>query len=265
VSEEFSVQEPVVKKGAAMNCDEVTPLLNARVDDEIDPIRRSAFDSHVRSCVSCTKDLEDLESVRDAIRNEMRYYKAPEGLRDQVRFSLRGAEFLDRGQPRRDWKVWGAIAAGIGVFALASAPVLVNSRNQSQLMAEELLSAHQRALVGQIVDVISSDQHTVKPWFNGKLPFSPPVADLASEGFPLQGGRLDYAGGRPVSALVYGRHLHRIDVFVWPASDRKGPPSNFERNGYNEVSWTKNDFLFTAVSDLNAAELAAFAKLLQNR
>src|SRR5581483_9029904 len=107
-----------------------------------------------------------------------------------------------------------------------------------------------------------TDQHTVKPWFNGRLPFSPPVTDLAAEGFPLLGGRLDYAGGHPVAALVYGRRLHRIDVFVWPA-EGSAPPARFEREGYHEVSWSKGDFVFTAVSDLNAAELDSFAQLLQ--
>jgi anti-sigma factor RsiW len=147
--------------------------------------------------------------------------------------------------------------------ALVSAPFLVNARNQRQLVAEELLSAHQRALLGRSVDVVSSDQHTVKPWFNGKLPFSPPVADLRAEGFPLEGGRVDYAGDRPVAALVYSRRLHRIDVFVWPLGGQRRPPAYFQRNGYNEISWEKDDFLFSAVSDLNDAELAQFADLLR--
>ena len=119
--------------------------------------------------------------------------------------------------------------------------------------------------MGRSVDVVSSDQHTVKPWFNGKLPFSPPVADLRAEGFPLEGGRVDYAGESPVAALVYGRRLHRIDVFVWPSAGRKAPPAHFERNGYNEISWEKDNFLFTAVSDLNDAELTAFVNLLRSR
>jgi anti-sigma factor RsiW len=130
------------------------------------------------------------------------------------------------------------------------------------MVADELLSAHVRAMFGQSVDVVSSDQHTVKPWFNGKVPFSPPVVDLSSEGFPLEGGRLDSIGAHVIAALVYSRRLHRIDVFVWPA-DREKPPANFERDGYNAISWTRNDFVFTAVSDLNVAELSAFATLLK--
>jgi anti-sigma factor RsiW len=113
-----------------MTCDEVKPLLNARVDDEIDPIRRLAVDSHVRTCSSCNTDLKELESVRNAIRGEMPYHKAPPDLRDRVRFALRGAEYLDAGARRTDWRLWGAVAAGIALFALATAPFLANARNQ---------------------------------------------------------------------------------------------------------------------------------------
>jgi anti-sigma factor RsiW len=117
-------------------------------------------------------------------------------------------------------------------------------------------------MVSHLADVASTDQHTVKPWFNGKVTFSPPVVDLASEGFPLEGGRLDSLGARLIATLVYSRHLHRIDVFVWPANYQM-PPAHFERDGYNEISWSKNDFAFAVVSDLNTAELNTFAGLLK--
>jgi anti-sigma factor RsiW len=248
-----------------MTCDEVKPLLNARMDEEIDPIQRAALDAHVETCHSCASELDELQSVSHAIRGEMPYYKAPPDLRNRVRFALRGSEYLDKKARRIDWRVWGAVAAGVVLCASATAPFLINARNQSQLVAEEFLSAHERALVGRRVDVVSSDQHTVKPWFNGKIPFSPPVTDLRAEGFPLEGGRVDYAGDRPVAALVYSRRLHRIDVFVRPSASQKTPPAHFERNGYNEISWEKENFLFTAVSDLNNPELAAFAGLLQRQ
>jgi anti-sigma factor RsiW len=248
-----------------MTCDEVKPLLNARMDEEIDPIQRAALDAHVETCQSCASELDELRSVSHTIRGDMSYYKAPPDLRNRVRFALRGSEYLDKKARRIDWRVWGAVAAGVFLCASATAPFLINVRNQSQLVAEEFLSAHERALVGRSVDVVSSDQHTVKPWFNGKIPFSPPVTDLRAEGFPLEGGRVDYAGDRPVAALVYSRRLHRIDVFVRPSAGQKTPPAHFERNGYNEISWEKENFLFTAVSDLNNPELAAFAGLLQRQ
>jgi anti-sigma factor RsiW len=248
-----------------MTCDEVKPLLDAHLDEEIDAVERGSLDAHLKTCFSCARDLETLKIVRHSVRSTMPYYEAPPHLRDQVRFALRGAARVDRPARRTAWRPWGAIAAAVGVCGLLSAPFIVNSRNQSRLVAEELLSAHERALVGRSVDVVSSDQHTVKPWFNGKLPFSPPVTDLRAEGFPLEGGRVDYAGERPVAALVYSRRLHRIDVFVWPAEGEKAPPEHFSRNGYNEISWTRDNFLFTAVSDLNGAELTAFTRLLRNQ
>jgi anti-sigma factor RsiW len=254
-----------------MTCDEVKSLLNAHMDGEIDAVWRTALDSHLEKCSSCTTDLEELHSLRYAIRDEMHYYKAPAELRSHVRLALRGAGHFEN-KPRHaflvkgsSWQVWGAVAASVAVCALAAAPFLVSARNQSQLVAEELLSAHERALVGRSVDVISTDQHTVKPWFNGKLPFSPPVNDLASDGFPLQGGRVDYAGDRPLAALVYGRRLHKIDVFVRPSAGEKAPPPRFERNGYHEISWQKDNFLFTVVSDLGDAELTEFTNLLQSQ
>ena len=248
-----------------MTCDEVNALLNARVDDEIDPILRVALDSHVDSCSSCATELDKLQGVADVIRDAMPYYKAPLHLRNQVRIALRGAEYIDNRAHRTSWRDWGAVAATVVFCALTATAFLVYTHDRHQLVAEEFLSAHQRALIGRSVDVISSDQHTVKPWFNGKLPFSPPVTDLASDGFPLEGGRVDYVGERPVAALVYGRRLHKIDVFVRPSAGAKAPPPNFEHNGYSEISWKDGDFLFTAVSDLNGSELNAFANLLRNR
>jgi anti-sigma factor (TIGR02949 family) len=246
-----------------MTCDEVKPLLNARMDGEIDAIESAAIDAHVESCPSCAVEMEAIGSVRAAIRDEMRYHQAPAHLRERVKSALRGAEYLEGSARRTNWKTWGAIAAVLVLTVLGATPFLMNARNQRQLVADELLSAHVRALLGRELDVVSSDQHNVKPWFNGKVPFSPQVTDLSAEGFPLEGGRLDYVGGHRVAALVYGRRLHRIDVFVWPSDRQTAPPSHFERDGYNQISWTKNEFVFTAVSDLNAAELNTFASLLK--
>jgi anti-sigma factor RsiW len=248
-----------------VNCEDVKPLLNARMDDEIEATQRARLDLHLETCSSCASELEELAGVQHAIRDGAMYHKAPAHLRDQVKFALRGAAYLDGGARRTNWRAWGSVAAAAAVVALVSGPLLLNARNQQRAVAEEIMSAHQRALVGRMVDVVSSDQHTVKPWFNGKLPFSPPVTDLVSEGFPLAGGRLDYVGGHPVAALVYRRRLHQIDVFVSPSASQQAPPSHFERNGFNEISWTRNNFTLTAVSELNAAELATFSGLLRAR
>ena len=246
-----------------MNCHDVKPLLDAFLDGELDRTQRPEIAQHIESCPSCAAFLREREQLREAIRADMPYHRAPAGLRDQVRFALRGAEYLERRPYRPNWLLWGAAAAAI-VFALAGAlPFLERAHTRRQLVAEELLSAHERALLTHEIDVVSTDRHTVKPWFNGKLPFSPPVADLASDGFPLQGGRLDFAGGHAVAALVYARKLHRIDVFVWPTTASDPPAAQFDSNGYHEISWTRDGFVFAAISDLNREELSSFAQLLR--
>lgn len=246
-----------------MTCEDTKPLLNARLDGELDPKLRSAVDSHVGSCPSCAGDLAMLQDLSSSIRAGMPHYRAPAHLRDSVRSALRASEYLDRPSGAARWKGWTLIAAAaVLLIVLGAAPFVVNVRNHRDLLAQELLTAHERALIGRDVDVVSSDRHTVKPWFNGKLPFSPPVIDLSKEGFPLEGGRLDYAGGRAIAGLVYGRRLHKIDVFVWP-EDGARPLRRFDRNGYHEVSWTKDHFVFACVSDLNETELNQFAEMMR--
>jgi anti-sigma factor RsiW len=247
-----------------MTCEEAKLLINARMDGEINAVQCVAIDWHLTACTSCNEEAEAQEMVRAVIRDEMPYYRAPAHLKERLTSALRVAEYFDGCARRTDWRVLGAVAAALVLAVLGAAPFLVNEHNQRQIVADELLSAHVRALYGHTVDVVSSDRHTVKPWFNGKVTFLPPVVDLASEGFPLEGGRLDSVGARLIATLVYSRHFHLIDVFVWPASNQM-PPAHFERDGYNEISWSKNDFVFAAVSDLNPAELNTFASLLKEQ
>ena len=244
-----------------MTCQDARTLLHAFFDGELGPADRTAVDAHIQTCASCTASLAELQSLRDTMRAEGTYHHAPPGLAEQVRSALRASQRIEGKPVRVEWRMWSAIAAAL---VLVAGFLLTRSNRERELIADELFSAHTRALMGREIDVASSDRHTVKPWFNGKLPFSPPVADLASDGFPLEGGRLDFAGGRTVAALVYRRNLHRIDVFVWTA-DGAQPPAQMDRNGFHEISWTKDGFAFTAISDLNVAELCSFTRLLQTR
>ncbi len=130
------------------------------------------------------------------------------------------------------------------------------------MMAQNILSSHVRSLIGtHLLDVVSTDRHTVKPWFNGKLDFSPDVRDFASDGFPLIGGRIEYVSGRTAAALVYHRRQHVINVFTWPSSPDDAKESHFSRNGYNELEWTNGSMTYWAVSDVALADLQKFKDL----
>jgi len=204
-----------------------------------------------------------------AIREEMPPLRAPAELRQRVHAAIHSAATPTR------WKRWGsfsnqtrwlALAASLAFVALGgTVGYQVAARRAAEgALADQVLASHVRSLMpGHLTDVVSSDQHTVKPWFNGKLDYSPPVSDFTTQGFPLIGGRLDYVGGRPVAALVYGRRQHIINVLLWPAIARAEGPSDRTRQGYHLLHWTAGDYTCWVVSDLGLPELQEFAGLLR--
>jgi anti-sigma factor RsiW len=184
------------------------------------------------------------------------YYEAPPGLEEKIRQSLR-RETAAPVIPRR---LAIAAAALLAASLAANIAFLISRPDPRELTATAVLSAHLRSLAGtHLLDVPSSDQHTVKPWFNGKLDFAPPVKSL--DGFPLLGGRLEYLDGHPAAALVYGRDKHIVNVLLWPAPPHAATAQT--RNGYRLENWSENGMTFWAVSDLNETELHRFIALFR--
>ena len=218
-----------------MNCETARVMM-----ENNDP----ALAAHLLSCQSCI------------MRTHARYYEAPAGLEEKIRGRLRKESSAPLPWRPLSWRSAAIAASVLLVASLTWNISMLRSRvNPQQVLAGDVVSAHIRSLAGtHLLDVPSSDHHTVKPWFNGKLDFSPAVKDV--DGFPLLGGRMEYLDGHPAAALIYGRRQHTINLFTWPA----GPAAGVEetRNGYHMESWSSDGMTFWAVSDLNEGELRDF-------
>lgn len=214
-------------------------------------------------------DRDDGNELSAAIRTQASRHRAPTALAANIVAALSTEMRAEPAGFRRGWwRGWGWLPLGsafaCGLLA-GLAVLLINPAPADDPLVREVVASHVRSLmVAHLSDVASTDQHTVKPWFNGKLDFSPPVEDMAASGFPLAGGRLDYLNQRTVAALIYHRRQHTINVFVWPASESLFEQSTrLTRQGYNLESWRKGGMQFWAVSDLNARELSELASLLR--
>ncbi len=211
----------------------------------------------------------DDDALSTLIRREATRHARPAGLAERIAIDVRAAETLGAATPHarnRPWRRWFDVALVFGTGAATAWLVLASIvlPGTTDRTGDEIAASHVRSLMAtHLTDVSSSDRHTVKPWFAGKLVFSPPVHDLASQGYALSGGRLDVIDARPVAALVYREREHVINLFVWPAP--AGAPSAQTRQGYSLAGWTQAGMQFWAVSDASPQDLQGFAQALQAR
>lgn len=251
-----------------MTCTVNQELLSAYVDGELAADQAAAIAGHLTTCAECAREYEAALGTIRAVREGLVRYRAPDVLRARIHAALRDEARDQTPAIRQSWRVsWRTLAAGVVVAAASSILTLfaAGHRATERTVADEVLASHIRSLMpAHLTDVQSSDQHNVKPWFNGRLDFSPTVPRLDSAGFPLLGGRLDYVHARPVAVVVYGRRRHVINVFSWPADrERDDSPSRDARHGYNLLHWRASGVEYWVASDLNTTELLQFAALLR--
>ncbi len=255
-------------------CPERELLLHGLADGELDAANALSIEEHLQSCSGCAGTYYEIVRQKAFLGDKGLGLQAPPALRGRILSAIaeEGTESKQTNPsllllPSRQtgaWRSWVPKASiAFSAAALAASLVLfIGSQNSAPSFDDEFVAGHVRSLLAShLTDVASTDQHTVKPWFLGKLDFAPPVVDLAKKDFPLIGGRLDYIGGRVVAAIVYKRHGHVINLFVWPAGKLQAVPETVE--GYHLLSWTRGGFSYAAVSDLNPEELSEFRHALE--
>jgi anti-sigma factor RsiW len=233
-------------------------LLGGLVDGELDAANVAMVEAHAVRCEGCREELDRLQALRNLLKSDAVRHRAPERLRQRIAAL---PEFKE-GRAVRQW-LPGWLAPGlVGALAASLAFVGFLPPGGQSVIDEEVVSSHVRSLQpGHLTDVETTNQHIVKPWFNGRIDFSPPVPELADHGFPLAGGRLDSIDGKTVAAIVYHRRLHTVNLFVWPAKD--AVERSFVKDGFAVVEWSRSGLRFAAVSDIPPGELRQFADLFK--
>ena len=277
-----------------MTCDEIRSLIAPYLDGELDPSAMASVESHIAGCEACARDLAEMRALSSAIHDELPALAAPDALRARIMDAVRtatpaaegsgatrqgpqrlGAEHFgmqraNKPRARLQWLAAAALYVVVGAAAWMLGVAYGRSPGSpGSELRDAVVASHVRSLQGShLIDVASSDRHTVKPWFDGKLDFSPPVPDLATQGFPLVGGRLDYLDARPVAALVYGRAKHVVNLFIWPAAtdaqhDAPHDAAPATVRGYHVRHWVRDGMTFWAVSDVAEPDLDTFVSLFQ--
>ena len=242
-------------------CADQELLLGGLIDNELDAANVAMVEAHVARCEGCREELERLHALRGLLRNDGVRYSAPGTLARRI------AAMPELAAPRasNDNRVLRWLGPGVvGALAASLAMVAFVPSGADSIVDQEIVSSHVRSLQpGHLTDVQTTNQHIVKPWFNGKIDFSPPVPELADAGFPLAGGRLDSLDGQTVAAIVYHRRLHTVNLYVWPAKD--SAERSFVKDGFAVSEWSRNGLRFAAVSDIPPTEVRQFETLFVKR
>jgi anti-sigma factor RsiW len=244
-----------------MTCEETEILLHALADGELDAGNARAIEAHVATCANCAQRLREIRGIREALAGRALQFEAPASLRAKIEASLPALASTPRAvrTSRRSLLQGFALGTALSSAIAASVVVMMLRGDDDQRIIGEAVSAHLRSLqADHLTDVLSTDQHTVKPWFNGRIEFAPPVIDLTAQGFTLIGGRLDYIDGKPAASLVYQRRKHVINLFVTQIGGAEHSPGGETVQGFNVRRWSAGGLTFIAVSDINAEELQEF-------
>jgi anti-sigma factor RsiW len=251
-----------------MNCNEVEVMVAAYADRELDRIREHVIEKHLRGCPGCAAMHHNVLALRARLRAEVPYFPASATLRARVHATVEAARGAPPSRPRLAldrwrWLTGGALAGCTAtMLAWVLGTAVIDWRTNDDLAAA-VVASHVRATLGNhLIEVASSDQHTVKPWLSARLDYSPPVHDLANEGFALTGGRLDILEQRPIATLVYRYRQHTIDVFVRPESAHAPPPALRTVRGFNVAHASGSGMDWIAVSDVSASVLSPFVQRL---
>ncbi len=249
-----------------MNCNNCQRWLHGYLDNELDTATATLVAAHLEACLKCKHQYEEMKTLIADVKEHVPYYEAPASLTRNVFSAIQAqaspaASIWQTIQDRS--RNWFVPAFSMAVLAASVLLYIAVPTNQN-LWVDEAVSEHVRSLMAEhLNDVASSDKHTVKPWFTGKLDFSPPVYDFTAQGYPLLGGRLDYLQHQTVAALIYRYNKHIINVFIMPTGEADSSPASLSARGYNIVCWQQNHMRFIAVSDLNRGELMTFSQLVQ--
>ncbi|HEY3947416.1 anti-sigma factor [Phenylobacterium sp.] len=247
-------------------CPDKTQLLHGLLDGELDAVNAAAFEAHLKTCEACNGEYLRQLALRDQVASPGVAHRAPERLRAKIEAMVaeEATPAASTGRPlrRAGWAAGGALG---GLVAAGLAVIVAIPQVETASLDRQLVAGHVRSLLANhLVDVATSSQHVVRPWFNGKVDVAPPAPELADKGFPLVGGRLDYLDGRVTPAIVYRRRLHTVNLFVWPAETRgDGGDHTARRDGYSVVEWTAGGLRFAAVSDIGVDELKSFREAFE--